>query len=121
MSTPPDRQAFGNGHFTVNQQGSTLLTYTVGDWDQVEDLEIAEIPLEVLQDPGEAPAPEIVQAPPTLSQEREEIFDFIEGQKAKSTVQKTNRDLLRFKRYLAEKKEHRNPEDVDPKVLAIHI
>ena len=64
-------------------------------------------------------APEIVQAPPTLSQEREEIFDFIEGQKAKSTVQKTNRDIQRFKRYLAEKKEHRNPEDLDPKVMAI--
>ena len=121
MSTPPGRQAFGNGHFTVNQPGSTLLAYTVGDWDQMEDLEIAEIPMEVLQDPGEAPAPEIVQAPPTLSQEREEIFDFIEGQKAKSTVQKTNRDILRFKRYLAEKNEHRNPEDLDPKVLAIHI
>ena len=118
MSTPPGRQAFGNG---VNQPGSTLLAYTVGDWDQMEDLEFAEIPMEVLQDPGEAPAPEIVQAPPTLSQEREEIFDFIEGQKAKSTVQKTNRDVLRFKRYLAEKNEHRNPEDLDPKVLAIHI
>ena len=39
------------------------------------------------------------KAPPTLSQERAEILDFIEGQRAESTVQKTSRDIERFKKY----------------------
>ena len=55
-----------------------------------------------------------------MSQERADIFYFIEGQRAKSTVQKTSRDI-RFKKYLALKGETGNPEDLDPKVLAIHI
>ena len=46
------------------------------------------------------------------------MFYFIEGQRAKSTVQKTSRDIERFKKYLAEKGETSNPEDLEPKVLA---
>ena len=59
--------------------------------------------------------------PPTLSQEKADIFYFIEGQRAKRTVKKTSWDIEKFKTYLAEKGETRNPEDLGPKVLAIHI
>ena len=85
MSTPPGRQAFGNG---VNQPGSTLLAYTVGDWDQMEDLEFAEIPMEVLQDSGEAPAPEIVQAPLLCLKRGRKYLTLYKGKRPKALFKK---------------------------------
>ena len=41
MSKSQDRQAVRNGDFPVNNQGSTFLEYTLGDWNEVGDTDMA--------------------------------------------------------------------------------
>ena len=51
MSESPDHLSDGNGNFSANNQDSSYMEYTVCNWGEVEDLEMAEIPMEMARMP----------------------------------------------------------------------
>ena len=59
--------------------------------------------------------------PPDLEALNAENYDFINGQRAKSTVQKTRRDATRFLDYLEALGVGRNPETMSPHVLCPYL
>ena len=59
--------------------------------------------------------------PPDLEALNAENYDFINGQRAKSTVQKTRRDATRFLDYLEALGVGRNPETMPPHVLCPYL
>ena len=65
MSKSEDCQASGNGVFPVINQGTTYMEYAVGDWNEVEDTKMSEIPVEAWEDQGEDP-PQFWRRPPLL-------------------------------------------------------
>ena len=70
----PDCQAVGNGDFPVINQDSTFLVYTVGDWHEGEDIEMAEIPVEAWEDQGGGPLENFGEGPPLLGHRKGQNF-----------------------------------------------
>lgn len=64
---------------------------------------------------------DLISVEEELNRLQDENFQFIRKQKSASTVRKTDKDVARFILYLRAKYEERNPEELDPRILDVHL